>query len=137
MATTTDSAWMLGGVTGRPSQGMSGMLQYNESSRTFTNFSTETFSTNRGYVLEGKMVHVPVFGPKGILVTLGGSILGSQTNTRIDFKVVSVFDVASKVFWNQTTAGIIPDTRMDFCAAGLSSKNGTFEVYVDAARLMV
>ena len=137
MATTADSAWMLRGSTGNPSQVTSGMLQFNMSPRTSTNISTETFSTNRGYVLDGKMVYVPVFGPKGILVALGGSVMGTTSYEPIGFTVVSVFDVASKVFWNQTTTGDIPDTLMDFCAAGLSSTNGTFEVYVDIAGQMV
>ena len=109
---------------------ISGMIKFDMSAQVFTNFSAKTGATspsgNPGY--EGAMQYVPSFGPGGVFVVMGGA----DTNGFIDFGYVQVYDPASGSWFNQTTTGSKPASRVNFCAAGAPSTNSTYEIFVYA-----
>ncbi len=124
------SAYVLGG-TGSLLYGEDlypGMIKFDMSSQVFSNISSKTGATspsgNPGY--EGAMQYVPPFGPGGVFVVLGGG----DNNGLIDFGYVQVYDPASGSWYNQTTTGNRPASRVNFCTAGVASTNGTYEIFV-------
>ena len=106
------------------------MIKFDMSSQVFSNISSKTGATspsgNPGY--EGAMQYVPPFGPGGVFVVMGGG----DYNGLIDFGYVQVYDPASGSWYNQTTTGSKPASRVNFCTAGAPSTNGTYEIFVYA-----
>ena len=126
------SAYVLGG-TGSLLYGKdfyTGMIRFDMSSQVFSNISSKTGATspsgNPGY--EGAMQYVPPFGSSGVFVAMGGE----DNNGLIDFGYVQVYDPASGSWFNQTTTGSKPASRVNFCTAGAASTNGTYEIFVYA-----
>ena len=105
-----------------------GMIKFDMSSQIFSNISSETGATspsgNPGW--NGAMQYVPPFGPNGVFVVMGGA----DGDVLIDFGYVQVFDPASGLWYNQTTTGSKPVSRMEFCTAGVASTNDTYEIFV-------
>lgn len=130
MAYGPESAWALGGcaATGDPySRGrpQPGMVNFNFGSKTFTNESAIGYTSN-GTVADGAMQYVPSFGPEGLLVVMGGT--PPIVDEQINFATVHVYDPAKQEWFNQTTTGDAPAARAQFCAAGVNSTNGTYEM---------
>ena len=131
-----DSAWVLGGTTSPGGWTWSkdflpGMVQFNMSSRSFTNSTAPIYDAVHG-VAKGAMQFVPSFGPEGLFVAMGGINGNNHPNGfvgLIDFGTVSVFDPAKQEWWNQTTTGSAPAPRIEFCTAGVNSTNGTYEMW--------
>lgn len=147
------SAWArgvgyaLGGFVGDVRQGSNGnlvipttgLLSYNSTSNVWSNDSTVPAVTPYG-LIGGQMLFASGFGPEGVLVALGGQFAGpeSWTNTGEDFvsfSNISVYDIASKSwFWQIATGSTgpadIPPSRILFCAAGVQSIRGTYEIFV-------
>ena len=74
------------------------------SARTFINTTTENYQGNNG-VDKGAIHYVPVFGPRGFYLILGGitaspSDLDNSQGELIDFETVSVCDRAKREWWN-------------------------------------
>ena len=133
MAHGPDSAFILGGTdNGRifpySADLLAGMVQFNMSSRSFTNSSSSSYDAVFG-VDKGAMQYVPSFGPKGFFVVMGGEN-GNWTGHvgLIDFGTVSVYDPEKQEWWNQSTTGNWPTPRIDFCTAGVSSTNESFDM---------
>ena len=105
-----------------------GMIKFDMSSQVFSNISSETGATspsgNPGW--NGAMQYVPPFGPDGVFVVMGGA----DANGLIDLGYVQVYDPASGLWYNQTTTGSKPVSRVEFCTAGAASKNDTYEIFV-------
>lgn len=140
MAFDADSAWVLGGITSEwiqfasPENLIPGMVQFNMTSRLFSNSSVQCCNSTGG-IYKGALQYVPSFGPEGIHIAMGGQNgIGNDGVTvgLIDFATVSVFDPAKREWWNQTTTGSEPSPRVEFCTAGISSTNGTYEIFVYA-----
>ena len=136
MAFGPENAWVLGGKTlewngwASPENLIPGMIQFNMTSRTFSNHSVECCNATGG-IYKGAMQHVPPFGPGGIHIAMGGQNgIGNDGVTAglIDFGTVSIFDPTTEEWWNQTTTGSKPSPRVEFCTAGVSSTNGTYEM---------
>lgn len=131
-----DFAWSLGGYdetpdgpTGLEKVVIPGMIRFNMSSRSLENISSTEYTYNGGAVANGAMHFVPSFGPDGIFVAMGGG--AAQFEASWNFSTLAVFDPKTGEWWNQTTAGAAPIPRIDFCTAGVSSSNNTYEMCVD------
>jgi hypothetical protein len=143
MAVGKDSAYILGGLTvpnatvnsyldGTP---ISGIVSFNMSTSTFKNSSADGYSLN-GTAELGVLHYVPSFGPDGVFVAMGGdaSALGQYTpgHSLRSFGNLVVFDPASGTFYNQTATGNLPESRVQFCTAGVASSNDTYEIFLYA-----
>ena len=128
-----DSAWLLGGYDkygpDRHSY-LPSMVHFNMSSRTFVNTSTPATLANSGAVDNGAMHYVPSFGPQGFFVAMGGDTIQNVPGL-ISFDTVAVFDPAKQEWFNQSTTGSPPTSRIEFCTAGIESTNGTYEMLVE------
>ena len=131
-----DRAFILGGCREEsnlgnwPEDALGGMVQFNMADRSFANISIPCCNATDG-IKKGAVHYVPSFGPKGVMLAMGGQNDAHRTDgfaSLIDFTVVSVFDPVSQQWWNQTTTGIPPSPRINFCAAGIPSTNDTYEM---------
>lgn len=108
-----------------------GLVTYNMSTDTFTNSSAAGYRRN-GTAERGVLHYVPAFGPKGVFVVLSGDTSDLQDYNAASniqpLSKVTVYDPSTGSFYNQTTTGNIPNGRIEFCAAGASSTNGTYEM---------
>lgn len=128
-----DSAWVLGGYDSyQPGQYpyLPSMVQFNMSSRIFTNISTPASLAASGAIDNGALHYVPSFGPKGLFVAMGGDTIQSNPGL-IRFDTVAVLDPEKRQWFNQSTTGSPPTARLEFCTAGFPSTNGTYEMYVE------
>lgn len=136
-----DSAFTLGGYendrTSPQTRNISsmvplpGMVQYNMTTGTFRNSSAAGYSFN-GTAVRGVLHYVPFFGAQGVYVVLGGDVPtreGYSPGSNLhSFQTLTVFDPATSTFYNQTTTGNVPSGRIEFCATGANSTNGTYEM---------
>ena len=135
-----ENAWVLGGITSEwmsdhngwpsPENLIPGMVQFNMTSRTFSNHSVQCCNATGG-IYKGAMQRVPPFGPGGIHIAMGGQNgIGNDGEHAglIDLGTVSIFDPTTQEWWNQTTTGSKPSPRVEFCTAGISSTDGTYEM---------
>lgn len=137
MAYGPHSAWALGGRAANedafalhlPGTPQSGLVNFDFRSKTFTNTSASDYNSS-GTALHGAMQYVPSFGPEGVVVVIGGRS-GIDLNFT-GFDTVHVYDPAKRIWHNQTTTGDAPAPRFQFCAAGVNSSNGTYEIFVYA-----
>ena len=128
MAYGNGKAYVLGGKSNdHASIGgaiLPGMASFDMSTQTFTNDTTATGPSGRP-AHGGGMEFVPVFGPGGLLVAMGGDDGDLAT---IDFGSVTVYDCAKGIWYKQSTTGNKPTPRRQFCTAGLASSNQTYEM---------
>ncbi|KAL2075522.1 hypothetical protein VTL71DRAFT_465 [Oculimacula yallundae] len=112
-----------------------GLVTYDMSNGKFTNSSAAGYNRN-GTAERGVMHYVPSFGPKGVFVILSGDISPldkyQASQNMQSFGTVTLYDPATGTFFNQTTTGNIPEGRIEFCATGANSTNGTYEIFVYA-----
>jgi hypothetical protein len=135
-----DSAYVLGGYsTGQTTPALAGhgrvllpgLVSYNMTTREFRNATaTEYYGT--GTAQRGQMVHVPTYGAKGLYVMLGGDNWRANGYTPgrhlVSFANITMFDPAERSWYWQTARGEVPKSRIEFCAAGAQSTNGTYEM---------
>ena len=134
--------YALGGYTKDASHDallFTGLLSYNSTSNTWSNDSTAPAVTPYGFV-GNQMIFVPVYGMDGILIAVGGQYAGPGTFPAsgledVPLSNVSVYDIATKTWFWQTATGLtrtedIPQGRNTFCAAGMKSAQGTYEIFV-------
>ncbi|KAH7342668.1 hypothetical protein BKA65DRAFT_295561 [Rhexocercosporidium sp. MPI-PUGE-AT-0058] len=112
-----------------------GIVVYNMTTGTFTNSSAAGYNVN-GTAERGVLHYVPFFGPKGVYIILSGDIsrrnLYSAAENIQSFGTLTLYDPATGTFFNQTTTGNIPNGRIEFCATGANSTNGTYEIFMYA-----
>lgn len=101
-----------------------GMVRFDMASRSFSNSSAQCCNAT-GNIYKGALQYVPIFGPEGIHIAMGGT---NGFGDLIEFSTVSVFDPAKQEWWNQTTTGSEPSPRIEFCTAGINSTDGTYEM---------
>ncbi|KAL8686007.1 MAG: hypothetical protein Q9218_007409 [Villophora microphyllina] len=103
---------------------LSGLVQFDFTTKKFTNSSAKAFN---GGGTRGQMHYVPSFGPDGLFVAMGG--VNQSTNQQFGFDKIWVYDTKTSTWYNQTTYGNnIPESRREFCTAGVNSTNGTYEM---------
>lgn len=118
MAFDSNRAWVLGGITSEwiewasPEMLIPGMVQFDMASRSFSNFSVQCCNATGG-IYKGVLQFVPLFGPEGIFIAMGGqNEIGNNGVTAglVKFGKVSVFDPAKQEWWNQTITGSEPSS---------------------------
>lgn len=125
-----DKAWVLGGFDNPlgndpfTNNDIPGLISFDMEARTFTNLSATGYNKN-ATAANGALQHVPSFGPSGLFLAMGGI---NKAGSLINFSNLTVFDPATQKWFSQTTTGSQPSPRIEFCAAGVSSTNGTFEM---------
>lgn len=135
VAYSSDTAYVLNGrdvnttdnvqgrdITGASGPYLPGMIRFDMRSRTFSNISGFGLVANQGC-----MQYVPPFGPGGLFISMGG-FQPSPGVDLVDFGAVSVFDPTTQQWFNQTTSGSKPTPRSEFCTAGISSTQNTYEM---------
>ena len=123
----SDSGWCLGGYSSIDRiQLIPGMVEFDMTSKSLTNLSASGYNVN-GTIAQGAIHYVPSFGPNGMLVVMGGHTKNDVAGL-VDFGIVSAYDPAKHEWFNQTTTGNKPAPREDFCTAGISSTNNTYEM---------
>lgn len=112
-----------------------GIVQYNMTTGTFTNSSAAGYNFN-GTAERGMVHYIPFFGPKGVYIILSGDIsrrnFYSAAENIQPFSTLTLYDPATGTFFNQTASGNFPNGRIEFCATGANSTNGTYEIFVYA-----
>ncbi|KAF1985330.1 hypothetical protein K402DRAFT_455289 [Aulographum hederae CBS 113979] len=95
----------------------------------------------RAILSHGAMVHVPIWGSKGLLVTIGGLVSepsadGQQHEVTFgSMREIHVYDPASKNRFIQFATGDVPDERQDFCAVGaMGPDRSSYEIYIYGGR---
>ncbi|KAL8653695.1 MAG: hypothetical protein Q9226_003746 [Calogaya cf. arnoldii] len=70
---------------------------------------------------DGVLVHVPGFGAKGILLSIGGG----QEKSFSQMNVIDVYDIATSTWYKQATSGPSPKLRVNPCAVAASAPDGS------------
>lgn len=129
---------------------MSGMVEYEFSTRKWTNYtevgflkSNEALEGGRAQFVElplglgededkkGGVVMVFSGGVYALPVTKKGDSRGIVRPDRLlDFQNLTFFDADTKKWYSQMTTGTPPIGRMGHCVAGARSKAGTYEMYI-------
>ena len=125
MAWDSTTVHMIGGYINSNKTASAGNIRFHMSNQTFSNHTIENgvnSITGRAY---GATHFVPVFGPEGVFVTMGG-VDAFGNNVALDS--VLIFDPSTQAWFNQTTTGNPPLPRASFCTAGISSTNNTYEL---------
>ncbi|KAI4177917.1 MAG: hypothetical protein LQ343_000001 [Gyalolechia ehrenbergii] len=134
-----DTALVLGGISNSQSDEktqdvsddipLPGLLALNMTTKTFTNSTARSFNRGRSAVV-GRMQYVPSFGPDGLFMAMGGSMIPVVTEGLISFGNIWVYQAETNTWFNQTARGNLPGPRKDFCLAGANSTNGTYEIFL-------
>ncbi|KAL0466187.1 hypothetical protein QR685DRAFT_547812 [Neurospora intermedia] len=151
-----ERGWSIGGImtpgtdpdaniTSGPGLRIPGMVEYDFSTETWTNY-TEVGFLPKGRALENGRAHfvdgLGEDGKNGVVMMFGGGIFildatrtgDSRGITRpdllLDFNNMTFFDAQTKKWHSQTTTGTPPTSRMGHCVAGVRSQAGTHEIFV-------
>ncbi|KAK4177499.1 hypothetical protein QBC36DRAFT_289490 [Triangularia setosa] len=118
----------VGNETGQETT-LSNLNTYDFVSSKLTNQTMSSVST-RGLEQYGGMIYVPNFGNRGILISMGGD--QDDQDDLASFLRVQIYDPETQKRFEQKTSGHTPQPRKQFCIAGMSSNNRTYEVLVYA-----
>lgn len=115
-----------------------GLLTYNMSSHTWSNESAAPFTTH-GTSVGAEAVCLPDFGPRGLILFLGGitsvgdnlleSLFALFRSPGVAFDNLTVYDPFTREWYWQTTTGNRPTPRHEFCAVGVQGPQNTYEMY--------
>ncbi|KAI9774109.1 MAG: hypothetical protein M1840_005202 [Geoglossum simile] len=142
-ATSPSTGYNLGGYSGsRTSQRTSidgfipipGLQTYSYTTGEWSNRSAIGYS-KFGTAQAGGMVHVPTWGPSGLLVMVGGQTsplnLWSDGGTMVPMSNITVFEPKSQTWYHQIASGDVPSQRNRFCIVGArGGDNSTYEIYL-------
>lgn len=125
--------YALGGSTPDHQSAIQGFLIYDNTVGTWTNDSSK-FATSTGYWSLAAAAAAPGFGSAGYLVFLGGTSSetdpGVTTSTQLmDPSIITLYDLASGVWYQQPATGDIPPPRSAFCSVSASTTD-TFEIFM-------
>ena len=125
-----DTGWILNGAEFVDGDPISGMLQIDMGETKITNITENPYSE---LVQQGQMQYVPTWGSKGLLVAFAGrsNFIDVTGGTK-----VPVFDIAQGKWYDQATTGDQPKWRFWYCAAGVESTNGTFEIFIYGGHIL-
>lgn len=115
-----------------------GLLTYNMTSHAWANESATPF-TDHGTSIGAEAVCLPAFGPRGLVLFLGGltsvgdnwfdSLFTLSQSPGIAFDNLTMYDPFSRQWYWQTTTGSRPTPRHEFCAIGVQGPQNTYEMY--------
>lgn len=130
---TNTSFFSLGGVSPDSWTPQAGLVQYNDSTQSWTN-KTSVGATATGYWNNAAAAWASAFGPKGYLIFVGGtggeSAPGVSSQSQLfSMSVITLYDVNSGQWYQQPATGDIPEARNAFCYTSAAT-SGTFELYV-------
>ena len=133
--------WTVPGATPYMEQGL---LSFDESSMSFQNDST-TGLNDFGTLAEGFLALIESFGSKGVLVAFGGfsNAAAKAMNVTDDqvlnpalhrnLSAISIYDIGSKTWFQQTATGDIPRWRYIGCSVVVSAPDqSSYSIYVYA-----
>ena len=108
-----------------------GLLEFDNAGSSWKNQSS-VGATSTGYWTMAAAAFGSNYGSKGYLMFVGGTASetapGYTTTTNlIDMSLVSLYDIATGTWYQQTASGDIPKARSSFCYASASSAN-SFEM---------
>jgi hypothetical protein len=140
-AFTGDSAYVLGGTSSGQEKmkaatdrmPLPGLVHYNMTTNEFRNLSASQYY-GTGAAQRGQMVHLPMYGDTrhGLFLVIGGYSspvpLIDPGHGHVSFANITLYNPATRRWHWQTAQGDVPRPRGDFCAAGASSTNGTYEL---------
>ncbi|KAH9869287.1 hypothetical protein IAQ61_006493 [Plenodomus lingam] len=76
---------------------------------------------------DGALVYIPGFGAEGILLGL----TGGDNDTFTQMNVIDVYDIANSTWYKQSTAGDLPDYRVNTCTTVAAAADGSsYNVYM-------
>ena len=109
-----------------------GLVTYNMSDNTWRNVTSEYDSTGTAFM--GALKYAPSFGSEGLLIAFGGE--ASQPTAWQDngdlfqpFSSIAVYDPSGSGKWySQQATGDFPPNSDMFCAVGVQSDQGTYEM---------
>lgn len=111
-----------------------GTVSFNTSTLQWANSSLAGSVFRSGAWFGGELVFLNNVGDEGILVALGGrtSDAGSTENAvDLDFSSLYMYDIASRAWYRQSTSGVAPSPRYEFCAVTVPGDNNTSEVMLN------
>ncbi|KAK3312100.1 hypothetical protein B0H66DRAFT_394322 [Apodospora peruviana] len=130
VATNTTGFWIGGhaeGVTDPDRFGkdgwVSGLVSYDMTTKTWKN-DTANDLTPDGNSGGSKGVWVTKFGQNGLITFLGGKTLTDVSESAQDFSNITFFDPVTRKSFYQTTTGMAPTARKDFCAVTVETERG-------------
>lgn len=125
----TDPLSIPGGEKGLGSQiQVPGMVSYDMKRREWKNHTTiGMLDSTQQSLRDGRALHVPTFGPNGLVFVLGGNTGGSMGPV-LSFANVNFFDPSTDRWYWQTTTGVAPTGRVSYCAVGTKSTGGSYEM---------
>ncbi|KAK4979451.1 hypothetical protein LTR28_004571 [Elasticomyces elasticus] len=110
-----------------------GLIIYNFTTNRWQNITAHGYSIY-GTAHYGGAEFVPIFGPQGVLIALGG---WTSNPVSLDYSAsvtpmerIAIFEPRSQTWYNQTATGTIPEPRSQFCTVGVPEDNGTYEVFM-------
>ena len=109
---------------------------------TVHNFAEGSWNNNSdaGALISGRSflsqaVYAPNFGTEGVMIVVGGGASSNGTNcyecgtNLVPMSNITIYDIASGTWYQQTATGTIPPPRSEFCADGSPSlDNSTYEM---------
>ena len=76
---------------------------------------------------DGVLVYIPGFGDDGILVALAGG----TADTYAQLNTVQIFDIATSSWYQQSTSGKTPQSRVNPCAVAAAAADGSsYNIYL-------
>ncbi|KAK5097819.1 hypothetical protein LTR70_002861 [Exophiala xenobiotica] len=125
--------YALGGSTPNYQSAVQGFLTYDDTAGIWTNDSSKP-ATSTGYWSLAAAAAAPGFGSAGYLVFVGGTATetrpGATTSTQLmDLSIITLYDLAAGVWYQQPATGDIPPPRSAFCSVSASTTD-TFEIFV-------
>lgn len=112
-----------------------GLVMQDFDTQTWSNISFELYAQTQ-FRTEARAAYVPNFGSKGYLVAVGGENPVTEASIyetgyeMADMTDITLYDVATGDWYQQTATGDVPPPRSEFCAVGAASQEDTFELYV-------
>jgi len=136
VAATDTTFYALGGSNQTYYAPVQGLVTYDFATGQWNNASS-TAATSTGFAVMAQAAYVPNFGDSGFIAYVGGDIptsistFGYESGTDLaDMSVITLYDIASKTFYQQKATGDIPPPRSEFCMVGTESLDkSSFEMY--------
>ena len=92
-----------------------GLLRFDFETLQLTNSSELGFQSD-----PGALMNVPIFGPNGVLIALGGGVSPAASPSSLDR--INIFDKEQQKWHYQIAEGDIPSPRRYYCAVGVQGK---------------
>ncbi|KAK2603908.1 hypothetical protein QQS21_003943 [Conoideocrella luteorostrata] len=113
-----------------------GMLSFSLDSQTWTNQSLSSDLRGPKEVMQLKGACITGFDNTSMIVTTGGMSKSRKTHARkpVGLEKVRIYNQRRRRWFTQETTGAIPPDRYDHCMVGVTSPDGSFDIYVYGGR---